>query len=119
MPDLDLRSCRAKLYRADHHIVTLKKQIIEWAYQDPYSVRKDVNADCSRHSVMLEIRVLPRVIEWSLMAGESAHNMRSALDHLVYAIAAYEEGVNPPSVANTIQFPIVDTSARWHGTTGK
>lgn len=43
---------------------------------------------------------------WSLVAGDCVHNLRSALDHLVYAVAAGQSIGGKISNERNLQFPI-------------
>jgi len=49
--------------------------------------------------------------EWSLMLGEALHSMRSSLDHLVYGLAALEQGEPlTEEEARKIEFRSLDRS---------
>jgi hypothetical protein len=49
----------------------------------------------------------------ALLLGDAVHNMRSALDHLVYAGAIHVTGKNPPPDERKLQFVIVDSLDDW------
>ena len=45
----------------------------------------------------------PPLVEWALLIGDVAHNLRSALDHLAYSLVILE---NPSADPYKISFPI-------------
>jgi hypothetical protein len=49
------------------------------------------------------------------MCGDCVHNLRSALDSLIYGIAIHETGVNPPADEKVLQFPIVSSPDKLAG----
>ena len=109
---LDLASCRAKLSRAKVHIETLEREIRIWSQSNPYSISKKTNEDFTRHSCVISILKQADRVAWSLIAGDAIHNLRSALDHLVYAIAVHQTNRDPPPGERILEFPICDT-AKW------
>jgi hypothetical protein len=104
-------SCWEKIGRADHHIKTFKDELRIWVDSNPYAPIKKVNADGSRHSVIVNVTNKPPVERWSLITGDAIHNLRSALDHTVYAIAAHESNQSIPPQGKKIQFPIISNPA--------
>lgn len=104
--NLDLASVLAKIGRADEHAKTLKKEILRWRDSNPYMVTRQHNADFTKHFLVAHIGVEPPTVRWTLMLGDVVHNLRSALDHLVYAIAIAESGKNPPPDDDNLMFPI-------------
>src|ERR1035441_2446558 len=101
--------CRLKLGRAEEHFDSLKAEIALWKHSNPCVVAKKRDAEGSRHSFIIEIRNRPPLDRWSLIAGDCVHNLRTALDSLVYAIGIAVSGDNPPPEAHRLQFPIADT----------
>ncbi len=112
---LDLSSVTAKLGRARYHADAIANQIVPWVNSDLYSLTEKANAGRTRFSLVFNMRTSerPPLQDWSLMAGDCIHNLRCALDHLVYAIAIHESGASPPPCANRLQFPICDDDARF------
>jgi hypothetical protein len=111
---LDLTGVNAKLSRAKDHIRTVKGEVISWQDSSPYSITKETNADFTRWALV--IRLLKpadllrlNLLRWTLIIGDAINNLRSALDHLIYAIAVYESGSNPPPDEKRLAFPICDT----------
>lgn len=99
--------CWHKIGRAKEHAEALKLEIIAWHDRKPYGTVKKAEAGGSRHSIIVQIR------------GDCVHSLRSALDHLIYAIAVCESGINPPPNWNALQFPIGDTPAKFQGESRK
>lgn len=50
---------------------------------------------------------------WSLMVGDIINNLRSALDHSVYALAIVGSKLDPPPAENQMQFPILLDSSKF------
>jgi hypothetical protein len=104
---LDLASILAKLGRADEHTQAIKSEIRRWRDSNPYLITREHNTDFTRHSLVAHVGIHPPLVRWSLMVGDVIHNLRSALDHLVYAIAVMEsKGVIPLPGESNIMFPI-------------
>src|ERR1039458_556639 len=82
-----------------------------WRNRNPYSISKERNEDFTRFYVVLHVAEIPSLQDWTLIIGDCVHNLRSALDHLVYAIAMHESGQNPPPKEDRLAFPIVDNPA--------
>jgi hypothetical protein len=115
---LNLDSVNAKLARADYHAQVLKDAIKPWMDTNPYRVSRDVNADSTRYSLVAHLTGKePELQEWSLIAGDCLHNLRSVLDHLVYAVAVHESGANPPPDERNLMFPIADTLENFNKNT--
>ena len=117
-PLKDLESCRAKLGRAEEHVETVEQQIRTWFDHCPYQFVKHANPESTRHSVTIKITKPPALSLWSLIASDAVHNMRCALDHLVYGLAIRRSKVDPPPDAERLAFPICDSpesfrEAKW------
>jgi hypothetical protein len=56
----------------------------------------------------------PAPLELAVATGEWLYNMRSALDYVVWATAAYESGLVPPPQDGQLQYPIYDDEAAWN-----
>jgi hypothetical protein len=110
---LDLTSVRAKLARSQEHIEAIKNEVLPWTDRHPYSLLQECNADCTRYSLILRINEPPPIQRWSLMVADAFHNLRTALDHLVFAIAMHQSGTSSPPCENRLQFPIADDRKRF------
>ncbi len=58
---------------------------------------------------------VPPLQRWSLLIADAFNNLRNALDHLVFAIAAHEAATDPPPFEGKLQFPIADCKDRFDG----
>jgi hypothetical protein len=94
---LDLTSMEAKLKRAEEHMHAIENEIRAWADSNPYRTVRETNAQFTRHGVILRVVNEPSIERWSLMLGDCVHNMRSALDHFIHAIATYERHPGAPT----------------------
>ena len=107
--NVNLTSVRAKLSRSQEHAQTFKTEFMAWSERNPYSLIKKRNADCTRHSIIIHVNEPPPIQRWSLLIADSFHNLRNALDHLIYAIATHEASPNKPPHERSLQFPITDS----------
>ena len=105
---LDLTSVEAKIRRAETHLQAYRRELMLWRDRNPYSISKERNEDFTRFYVVLQVTESPNLEDWTLIIGDCIHNLRSALEHLVYAIAVHESGQNPPPKEDRLAFPIVD-----------
>lgn len=73
---------------------------------NPYGSVADIDAKTGEHVIrLIKDVVQPPVDEWSPIIGDAAHNLMSALDHLVCQLSILEDG--DPECAKTA-FPIFD-----------
>ena len=100
----------AKTSRAKTQLSQLKLKIDE--YVSSPQVRDRIKVEFEeegRCNVTLERSAYPdEFVEWSVTIGEIVHNLRSALDHLVWQLV--RDNGNQPSEANS--FPIVSLANR-------
>jgi len=96
----------AKLQRAQKHLQVTAKMIGRFARRDCGTVSK-FNPKTNQFDVIANMPPPPNII--GLLVGDCVHNMRSALDHIVYEFVRS----NPKRPANTphdrTMFPIADT----------
>jgi len=105
----DLTGIRAKLHRAEEHRCTLEAEIIRW-FAEKHANRSlfNIRRDGSWYCVITE--PLPKFdIRFAIIAGDIFHNLRSALDHLVYQLVLRDG--NKPTRWN--EFPIYDSEPRF------
>lgn len=88
-----LDSCWAKQDRALEQLKALDKAIKGWLEGNPYQVRENLDANTG----VYELRIKPNAIPpgWSIIIGEILHDLRSALDHLVWQLTL-ANGYTPP-----------------------
>lgn len=95
-----------KLLAAYGHAAALKKEIAEWVESRPYEWSHEFDPDQSMTVYFAEL-VEPPFARFASLAGDSLHNARAALDHLVYEIAEKNVGKPlPDEVAQGSEFPI-------------
>ena len=104
----------AKIDRAGEHVDALNREITDWAQSQPYSVASEPEGQATHHRIYVNLHKIPDVRRWGLLLGDAVHNMRSALDHVVYAGAIRVTGQDPPPDERRLQFVIVDDpSSEW------
>lgn len=100
-----------KFARAMQHLNDLHSQIQLW------SARARVDKDCvisedrTRLDVFLRLEHRPPVSQWSLILGDYLHNLRSALDAVVWELANLDGRC--PSVPHRVQFPVAMKENDW------
>lgn len=103
-----------KIARADEHLAAFK-DIVENEIRSEMLIGHRFDADADEHILYLASdpdKAFLSLRKSSLVLGDLINNLRSALDHLLYALAFYEQKgriQNP----NSIQFPICDSETRW------
>jgi hypothetical protein len=95
-----------RLERAWEHLQSLEAECSGWLKEHPYRVYGELDTEGRNKLVKVEIFQQPSA-ELSLLIGDCLHNMRSALDNLVYDLAIAHRG-SPlsKSIARDSQFPI-------------
>jgi hypothetical protein len=114
---IDLASVDAKLSRSTDHFDAIQNIVVPWLDAHLYGVTHKRNADCTEHRLVYWCSEELDLVRLSLMLGDAVHNLRSALDHFIYAvasdIAAQRDSDNWDSIAKTIAFPITDCAQRF------
>jgi hypothetical protein len=95
-----LEGVNAKLARAEKHLQALDSELAAYAEKNPYSFRGEVQTETSRWVARVEVRE-PIPIELSITVGDIVHNLRSALDHIAFALV-------PKANRRRTMFPIYD-----------
>jgi len=108
--DIDLSSVQAKLRRADEHIEALQREITAFMELDGHGIVTEPNADSTEYVVRAHFAVIPNTMQWALIFGDIVHCLRSALDHMVYAIAVHESNADPPPNERKIMMPLKTTT---------
>jgi hypothetical protein len=104
---IDLSGCQAKVERADEHLNVLYAEL--QAFFKPYSNRRIVYhaRDGAWHVILVRPPIdKPPPLRLSIICGDVIHNLRSALDHLVWQLVLAEG--NKPGKWNS--FPIYSDS---------
>lgn len=102
-----------KLDRAQEHLDELQDEIGRYARLEPYHAEEGRQPKGKRHLATYVLRFskppMPRI---SLLAGDCAHNMRSALDHLAVAMSDKDE-------RSSAKFPIEEKPIWQRGADGE
>jgi hypothetical protein len=101
-----------KLDRSSYHLDSLDAKVVEWRERHPYEyvVELDRKRDYQRVKIKL---IEPPPDEFRLIIGDCLHNLRSALDNVVYELALAHIGINPfpEDRARLLEFPIFGNRA--------
>ena len=100
---------------------TMKSYVEFWASDAHIKTAIELwkSYDAKRHRIDVFVgRVEPLPIQWGLLLGDIAHNFRSCLDHIAWALV--ERGGKPPTTLkprqrNAIYFPICGDRADFNG----
>lgn len=106
-------SHRLKLGNAVEHLYALKAATERWTDADPCLVREDCEIETHKHRIFVEVAVAPDDPFIPLRMADCIHNMRQALDHLAYALAARLYGTDPPPNESNTGFPITTIPANF------
>jgi hypothetical protein len=104
MPDPFL-GVRLKLSRAKDQIDTLQGDMKRFMAENPCSGNLDFNTDSKILSLWISVSAQPDPI-FGVVIGEIIHNLRSALDHIVWELVILTTG-RPPALPSKNQFPIM------------
>lgn len=102
-----------KYARAAHIANELRGRIDEWSASEPVVARVHV---VSPHEFQMRavVRHVPPVDEWSLIAGDAIHNLRSAFDNLMWGLANLDGA--QPRRPTKVAFPLTSTQEDWRKT---
>jgi hypothetical protein len=110
----ELANSWLKIGRADEHSKLVSEEIAAWRKGKTYEITSHRQANISDHRLVINFNSRMVRDRWALICGDCVHNLRSALDQLIYAIAVREAaGVDPPPDERRIQFPITDDPTKF------
>lgn len=96
-----LEGARAKIARANEHLEELRVEWHVFIADQPYGIRIEADPDPTCYLFYFEVRrEIP--MRMSVIAGDIVHNLRSALDHSIAALAYKHTGKHNRSSA----FPV-------------
>lgn len=99
-----------KLSRAKHQLAELERKIDEMIPDDTCIPVPELS---SRGKPIIRVKNVPDPDpRLGVIIGDIAHNLRSALDHLVYCLST-PPGASGPADPASPAFPIVSSSAHW------
>jgi hypothetical protein len=99
-------SARLKLERAVEHIDAIEALVDEWLAGDDYAIVRETDAATGLTTARAQVAAGPPA-RLSVLVGDAAHNMRTALDHVVYWLAERVLGTLTPEVEAGLGFPII------------
>lgn len=102
-----LEGPRAKLERAREHLDALGRELLPFSKSTTYPVRYGRDPQTNEHVWRIDPPSVP--IRVSLLAGDALHNLRSALDHLVWQLVL----ANGNTPTKTNEFPIFDNPDKY------
>lgn len=109
MIEASLDGPRSKVDRAKEHIGDLESTIERFFESDPYKISiKDNPQSGKREWVVTEVADLPTSL--ALITGDAVHNLKSALDHLIWQLVIANGG--KPDEMRT-EFPIWGSEAKF------
>ncbi len=103
-----LDGARAKLRRANEHRHEIESRIELWREDRPHEFIHDKDSEPGWTVLRLRI-VKPPPIELGVLVGDYAHNVRSALDHMVWQLVI----PNGAAPGRHTQFPIALTEKQF------
>jgi hypothetical protein len=113
----DLAGAEAKLRRAELHFHTLDALVVDFR-TEAYAVQPENDWTKGQTVIFAEPLREPPSLYWGPIIGDFVHNIRSALDHLVFALAAARKGPPPELVKGTkwerLSFPIRLDDTEWN-----
>jgi hypothetical protein len=108
----DFSSVWAKLRRADEHFKCVEREVHEWMQNHirTFSIRR--NEEFTQTAFVAQMPGLePDYERWASIIGDCVVNLRTSLDHLVYAVAKDETRNDPTAKIDNVSFLICDREA--------
>ena len=100
-----------KLERASHHLNSLDAKVPEWRKRKTHYYDSRFDRESGKQFVYIRFTE-PVPAEFRLIIGDCLHNLRSALDNLVYdLVIAYHGDLPPPQFVEYSEFPIFGPKA--------
>lgn len=100
-----------KVARAAQHLLALQGSIGLWMATKPFDTEVAISDDRLLWTARLRVTSPPPLMEWSAFVGDCVHNLRSALDAVVWDLATRDG--RSPAKPNLIAFPICSTGGDW------
>ncbi|MDI9980116.1 hypothetical protein [Rhodococcus sp. IEGM 1307] len=110
----------AKFSRAAKHAIELKDSIAKWVDEETELVI-DQSGDLKTASLRLIVSSPPRLPEWSVILGDTVHNLRSALDVWMYKYICSTYSGELHTEDKDVYFPIFKAGKdfrNWKAKTG-
>jgi hypothetical protein len=114
MDEPDYSSVDAKLGRAVTHYQIIYNEIEKWTNSCKMRASLHDNADHTHHEIRWHHDgPTPNFLDWTLILADCINNLRSSLDHLIYAVAKFKTLKGPPADIERLAFIITDTLEEW------
>jgi hypothetical protein len=110
-PRHQLYSAAFKIERARQELDALDLEIEAFLSDDTYRVSEEVDTDKGLKVYRVEPLVAPPSARWGVFVGEIVHNLRSALDHIVWQLALLKTKTESPHKGTS--FPIFTVDNSW------
>jgi len=103
---LSLSSSWEKFKRGREHVELVEECVDEWLGTNAYTISREVDPQSGYTVRRAQIKESPppRI---SVLVGDAVQNLRSSLDHAVYALAESRLTTIPPEREELLMFPIV------------
>jgi len=96
-----LDGCQMKLQRADKHLDELQGAVGAFLSRNPYELLTEHNDETGYWNFRVKVRDAPP-LSLSAITGDVVHNLRSALDHLIWQLVS----LGPCAPDQRAEFPI-------------
>lgn len=109
----DIGSFNLKLHRSHDHSRELREHVSRFTEADGH--RLELTSDEAKKvwEVSPRFAIEPDTDTWALIFGDYVHCLRSALDHLVYALAAGQTEPAPPPTARQVAMPLYSSGSAY------
>jgi hypothetical protein len=111
--EASLDGCRAKHERGVKYLEQLNAEVSAYLRREPKPYRMRGEFDRDRRAYVLKgevIEPLGDAMDWSLTLGDALHNLRSALDHLIFQLVVLNTG---KKAGGGTMFPIASSGASY------
>lgn len=112
-PTHSLSGSRAKIDRAREQTNALQSEFEAFYADKAHSVRETFDPETGRKKAVFS--TLPIPLRWGAIVGEIVHDLRSALDSVVYDLTIAEQG----RPLDRTEFPIFEDEVKYDETTKK
>lgn len=99
-----------KIVRAEELFTDAQTRLETWAENNPVTSQFVLSEDRQRIDLILSVAAEPPLEDISLVIGDALHNLRSALDGLVWNLAHVDRAPERP---RDVQFPVTVTQKQW------
>lgn len=115
-----MESVNCKANRALELIQLLSNDYKDWQRSSAPRITTECNELRTKFIIGVEFAANSnRQLRWSLMTGDILFNLRCALDHLIYFLAARDSAIDPPKNARKLMFPVSNTPDAFESAIGR